>query len=64
MYFSFPQLNYLLMYFIHGLAFFSLGLTMALKGSRLPDVAAFLTLAVVTAEDTILLLQQRQRTAY
>ena len=30
MYFSFLQLNYLLMYFIYGLAFFSMGLAMAL----------------------------------
>jgi len=39
MYFSFLQLNYLLMYFIYGLAFFSMGLAMALEGSRSPDVA-------------------------
>lgn len=39
MYFSFVQLNYLLMYFIYGLAFFSMGLAMALEGSRSPDVA-------------------------
>lgn len=39
MYFSFLQLNYLLMYFIYGLAFFSMGLAMALEGARSPDVA-------------------------
>ncbi len=39
MYFSFLQLNYLLMYFIYGLAFFSMGLAMALEGSRSPDIA-------------------------
>ena len=39
MHLNFPQLNYLLMYFIYGLAFFSMGLAMALEGSRSPDVA-------------------------
>ncbi|HEX9714872.1 MAG TPA: sensor histidine kinase [Desulfurivibrionaceae bacterium] len=39
MYFNFPQLNYLLMYFIHGLAFFSMGLAMVLEGGRSPDIA-------------------------
>lgn len=39
MYFSFLQLNYLLMYFIYGLAFFSMGLAMALEGGRSPDIA-------------------------
>ena len=39
MFFSFLQLNYLLMYFIYGLAFFSMGLAMALEGARAPDVA-------------------------
>jgi len=39
MYFSFLQLNYLLMYFIYGLALFSMGLAMALESSRSPDVA-------------------------
>lgn len=39
MYFNFPQLNYLLMYFIHGLAFFSMGLAMALEAGRSPDIA-------------------------
>ena len=39
MHLTFLQLNYLLMYFIYGLAFFSMGLAMALEGSRSPDIA-------------------------
>ncbi len=39
MYLNFLQLNYLLMYFIYGLAFFSMGLAMALEAGRSPDVA-------------------------
>ena len=39
MYFDIIKLNYLLMYFICGLAFFSMGLAMALESGRSPDVA-------------------------
>lgn len=39
MYFDFIQLNYLLMYFIYGLAFFSMGLAMALEAGRSPNIA-------------------------
>jgi signal transduction histidine kinase len=39
MHLDFLQLNFLLMYFIYGLAFFSMGLAMALEVSRSPDVA-------------------------
>jgi len=38
MYLTFVQLNYLLMFFIYGLAFFSMGLAMALEAGRSPDV--------------------------